>query len=286
MTDTLDFERISAPSRAAGPVSPVAGSVGERGLDRVEVHTDPRNALSAWAELEAVAPASLYQTRRWLLPWIATAGRSAGVEPMLVVAYSEGQPVVFCPFGISRHGGLRVAGFLGGKDSNTNLALFRPGHGYRRAELFSLLTMAAAEAPQRPDLFILSNQPGSWEDIANPLVESFPHQPSPSDCHRTDLVPQFDVFLKNRLSKDTRKKLRQKEKRLSEIGPLTHLQARAPDEIERILDAFVAQKRERLAEMGVAAAFDVPAARAFLERAAHGDFAQREAAIEFHAFAV
>jgi CelD/BcsL family acetyltransferase involved in cellulose biosynthesis len=76
------------------------------------VDADPERALAAWAELEAIAPGSLYQTRRWPLPWIAAAGRTAGLESMLVVGYRNNLPVVFFPLDVARHGSLWVAGFL------------------------------------------------------------------------------------------------------------------------------------------------------------------------------
>ena len=55
---------------------PAAGSLG-----RIAVYEHPADALPAWGELEAVAPASAYQTRKWLVPWIETIGRASGVHP-------------------------------------------------------------------------------------------------------------------------------------------------------------------------------------------------------------
>lgn len=254
-------------------------------LGRIDVHADPEQALAAWAELEAIAPGSLYQTRRWLLPWIATAGRAAGIEPMLVVGYRDDLPVVFFPFGIVQHRGLRIAGFLGGKDSNANLGLIRPGTAFNRADLVTLFAAAAAKAAVKPDLFVLLNQPEQWENSRNPVTDLFRHQLSPSYCHRGDLAPQFDAFLKTHLSADGRKNLRRKQKRLAEIGAVTHIQARTEDEVRRVLDAFVAQKRQRLALVGIKGTYEDPSALAFLEAAALDGIAGNGAAIELHALA-
>jgi CelD/BcsL family acetyltransferase involved in cellulose biosynthesis len=255
-------------------------------LGRIDVHGAPEPALAAWAELEAIAPGSLYQTRRWLLPWIATAGRAAGIKPLLVVGYCDDVPVAFLPLGVARRSGLRVAGFLGGKDSNTNIGLFRPGTDFNRADLQSLFAAVSAKAALKPDLFVLSNQPEQWENLGNPLIASLRHQPSPSYCHRGDLATQFDAFLRRHLSADGRKKLRQKQKRLAEIGPLAHVQAKTAQEVDRILDAFFVQKRERLTQMGAAGALDDPSTRAFLAAAAHEGLTTNSAAIELHALTV
>jgi CelD/BcsL family acetyltransferase involved in cellulose biosynthesis len=285
LRDPVNF--APRPARRAAACAAHAGWPADRQprLGHVEVHAAPEGALAAWAELEAIAPGSLYQTRRWLLPWIATAGRAAGVEPLLVVLYRDDLPIVFCPFGITARSGLRVASFLGARDSNTNLALIRPGTDLSRADLLALFAAAADRAGASPDLFILSNQPEQWEGVGNPLVTLLPHQPSPSYCHRGDLEPQFGAFLKHHLSADGRKNLRRKEKRLTEVGPLAHIRAKTTEEIQRILDSFLAQKRERLAQMGIADAFEQASSRAFLEAASEG-FAAEGAAIELHALSV
>jgi CelD/BcsL family acetyltransferase involved in cellulose biosynthesis len=286
LREAVNFGRGGARAAAGIEAHAARRTQGESRLGRVEVHADPQGALAAWAELEALAPGSLYQTRRWLLPWIATAGRAAGIEALLVVGYRDDLPVVFCPFGLARRGGLRVASFLGAKDSNANLALIRPGAELSRADLLALFAAAADRAGARPDLFLLSNQPDQWEGIGNPLVALLPHQPSPSYCHRGDLVPQFDAFLRTHLSADGRKNLRRKEKRLAEIGPIAHVRAKTAEDVSRILDAFLAQKRQRLVEIGAAGGFDDASSRAFLEAAATEGLAAEHAAIELHALTV
>src|SRR5205807_5237103 len=95
---------------------------------------------AAWAELEQIAPISVYQTRRWLRPWCETVGRAAGVEPMLVVARDrQDVPVALLPFGSRRRGLIRIVDFLGAKDSNANLGLFRPGLAWTAADIAALI---------------------------------------------------------------------------------------------------------------------------------------------------
>jgi CelD/BcsL family acetyltransferase involved in cellulose biosynthesis len=130
---------------------------------------------------------------------------------------------------------------------------------------------------------VLANQPERRENIGNPLVSAFRHQPSPSDCHRGNLEPQFDAFLRRHLSADARKNLRRKLKRLAEVGPVSHIRAKTEREVDRILQAFFAQKRERLTRMGAAGAFADPSTHAFLAAAACAGLATDGAAIELHA---
>jgi CelD/BcsL family acetyltransferase involved in cellulose biosynthesis len=256
-----------------------------RSLGRIEVYENPADASLAWAELEAIAPASAYQTRKWLVPWIETVGRQSGVCPMIVVAHgTNGSPVALFPFGIVHHGSVRLVNFLGGRDSNTNLGLIRPDTQLNKSDIVSLLRAAAHKARMKPDAFVLSNQPKSWEGVLNPLA-LLQHQRSPSECHSATLNPNGENFVDERLSADACKKLRKKRKRLSELGPVSHIVARTPDDVARIIDAFFAQKLERFRQKNISSDFEAPETRQFLLRACLDGVASDNPAIELHALA-
>ena len=152
-------------------------------LGRIDVHENLVDGAAAWSEMEALCPATVYQTRRFLLPWLATHGADACVTPMIVVAHdAQGIPVALLPFGVAKSGPARIAGFLGGADSNANVGLFRPGVDFSAADLESLLRAVAAKSRLRPDAFLLVNQPLTIEGRPNPL-DIFPHQDAASFCH-------------------------------------------------------------------------------------------------------
>lgn len=254
-----------------------------RNLGRIDVFEDPHQALAAWEELENVASASAYQTRRWLLPWIETVGRPAGVCPMIVVAHAKnGSPVALFPFGIVQSGRLRLVHFLGGRDSNTNLGLLRPGVQFDTADIVSLFRAAAVKARLKPDAFVLSNQPETWEGLPNPL-SILKNQRSPSECHSATLGPNGEAFVAERLSADARKKLRKKRKKLAEWGPVLHVVARTPEEVLRIIDAFFAQKLERFRQKNISSNFENDESREFLTAACLSGLESGSPAIELHA---
>ena len=275
-----------SPLHAARPegVREQRRAKGGRALGRIEVHDNFHAAEPAWTELESLSPGSAYQTRRWLSAWIETIGRACGAEPMLVVAYGRDRAPVACfPFGVIGHERIRIAGFLGGRDSNANIGLFRPGAAFSRSDLESVFRAAALKTEKRPDAFVLSNQPMVWEGHANPLLV-FPHQPSPSFGHASALLPDFAVYLESKLSSEARKKLFKKRKRLEkEAGPLRHLVASDRSEALRILDAFFAQKLARFTMLGIESDFEHPSARAFLERGSFDGVDVGAPVIELHA---
>ena len=266
-------QTLDAPARRADE---------SRRLGRIDIHTNPDQADAAWAFLEDTAPGSIYQTRRFLRPWIEHVGLSQGIKPMLVVAHdAAGRPVVFLPFGIRRHGPVQVAEFLGGTDSNANLGLIHPEAELSATDLRSLLQAAAARSTPCPDLFLLINQPEHWEGRSNPL-DIFPHQMSASFLHSTELSADVRAFVASRIPGDKGKKLRKKEKKLASMGAVRHLQAGTPDEVRAILDVFFAQKAERFRRKGIDSDLTSVSSRAFIEAAALDGLATGQSSVELH----
>ncbi len=222
---------------------------------------------SDWAELEALAPVSIYQTRAFLLPWIETLGAARKITPLFVAAKDRhGRTVALLCLGLQRYRGFRIASFLGGKETNFNFGLFRPGASFSVADVRALLNDAAAAlGPEAPDIFILKNQPFEWGGILNPLA-LLPHRASPSFAYATKLAADGDAFLAAKLSKDTRKKLRKKESRLTETDQLSLVSGEDPRFAGKILDAFFAEKIRRCAEKSISSDFAAATMRAFFDR--------------------
>ncbi len=267
----MTFDTIAArrPAQAAAPPCPAFAGV--------EVYADARPVLDAWAELEAAAPCSIYQTRAFVLPWVETMGRRAELEPRFAVAHDgDGRPCALLCLGLQRRGPLRVATLLGGRDANFHLPLLRRPASWTAAELRRLLREVAAGCDAaRPDLFAFANQPLSWAGLANPLA-LLPHAPSPSSAYGTVLPRTGEELFAARLSKDTRKKLRKKEQRL---GALVHRVAHTETEQRDVIATFLAQKTARFRTQGIASDFAAPEMQAFIEAASAPD----GGAIELHA---
>ena len=125
----------SAPARSPSPrrAPPPAASGPARPFARIEICEALEDARQAWTTLAQEAPASPYQSFDFARVWFATIGAAEGATPLIVVARDEsGQPVALLPFARAARGPLRFAVFLGGKDSNFNLGLFRSGGAWSR----------------------------------------------------------------------------------------------------------------------------------------------------------
>jgi CelD/BcsL family acetyltransferase involved in cellulose biosynthesis len=238
----------------------------DRAFAKVEVHRVAAAVADDWAELEALAPLSVYQTRAFVLPWIETLGAARKMTPFFVVAKDrQNQTLALLCLGVHGDRGFRIASFLGGKEANFNYGLFRPGVNFSAADIRALLTTAAtALGPEAPDIFILKNQPFEWGGSHNPLA-LLPHCASPSFAYATALAADAETFLTEKLSKATRKKLRKKETRLAEMDQLDLITGDDPHAARKILDTFFAEKLRRCAEKSIPADFVGPAARAFFD---------------------
>jgi CelD/BcsL family acetyltransferase involved in cellulose biosynthesis len=247
---------------------------------RVDVYTDPRAALDAWTELEASAPITGYQTRRFLLPWLDTLGTRRGFSAMISVARDgAGQPIGLLPLGLARRGPFQVALFLGDRQSNFNMPLIAPGVHFDRAACEAWLEQTALQAPRRVDLFLLLNLPLAWQGRENSFA-LLPHRDSPSFAHATNLSGGPAA------SKRARRKLLKKADRLGAFGEVSYERAANPDRARAILGAFLQQKLSRFSRAGLDPEFARPQMRAFLDRAVTRGLMEGRAAIELHALCV
>ena len=266
-----------SPSNRHAP-PPIARRAG-RPFARVEICEALEDARQAWTTLAQAAPASPYQSFDFARVWFATIGAAEGATPLIVVARDDsGQPVALLPFARTARGPLRFAVFLGGKDSNFNLGLFRSSGAWSPDDVAALLAAAGAQATPRLDAFLLCNQPLTWRGRANPLADANP-QPSPSFAYASALPGAFSAWLDARASKEAKKKMRKKRARLEATAPLVHSRAAGKQDIDRALAAFRAERRARTEAIGAPDPYASAAAAEFLARLA------REGVLELHTLA-
>jgi CelD/BcsL family acetyltransferase involved in cellulose biosynthesis len=272
--------RLNASARSAAPAARQQSQM----IAKVELYDDMHAAEPHWRALERRDPlATPYQQYDFLEPWHREVGRRTGVTPAVVVGFDDAsQPAVLVPLGRRRVGPLCVAEFLGGKHSNFNMAIWRRDI----AASFDRHALDALIAPQAGvDLLALRNQPESWNGVANPFLH-LPRQMAPSFGQRGALQVDFAALHRTCLSAPARKKLRKKERALARYGAVRFWQVRTQAEAEQVLDAFFAQKAERMRELGVANAFDAQGMREFITAAATEHLGDGQPTIELYACTV
>lgn len=249
-----------------------------------EILGDLAAAEALWRELEAAGVASPYQRFDWQQAYVASLPDGPSVEiRVLLVRDGAGRPALLMPLCVERRHGLRIGLGVGAKHASYCVPVMAAGAPLPSpAELRDVLREIGRAL--RLDAYVFTNLPLSWGGLANPLAEG--GRPSPSNGYRLALKPDGEATLARALSKDARKKLRQKDKKLRELGPVAHLVARTAEDVEAILASFFAHKRVRFRELGIPNPFEDPATRRFLHAAATAGLARGRPAIELHALAL
>lgn len=260
--------------RVPSPPAPAAlrREVEARPWARITAGSDLAALESDWRALEADGLVTPYQAYDWLRSYVETIGRT-GTMAFRFVRVEDGQGALLAlfPLVVTRRLGTRFAEFVGGKHANYHMALYRRGfaEALDAATARLLLTEIGAAVGEIDALFLI-NQPTHWQGIANPPARLAAGQ-SPSRAYKLALEPgDCEGTLRRSMSKHARKKLTTKRNRFAEFGRSELVQAGSSTEIERVLDAFLAQKAARFAQMGVPDPFAASAIRAFLRQAAVG----------------
>ena len=264
---------MSAVACAPGlPAAAASQRAGARGWSRICVGSEIGALESEWRQLETSGLATPYQAYDWIRPFVETVGRAEAMAFRFVrICDAEGATLALLPLVITRRHGTRFAEFIGGKHANYHMGLYRADFAEALDDDITRLLLAEAGAAiGEVDAFVFVNQPTSWQGIENPMAR-LSAGASPSRAYKLALQPgDCDGTLRRSMSKHARKKLTTKRNRFAEFGHSELVQAQDPLAVDRVLDAFLAQKAARFAQMRLPDPFADPAIRSFLREAALG----------------
>lgn len=243
----------------------------------IAIETDITGLAETWRAFEATALATPYQSYDWVRPFADTIAAAHGMTlRYALVRDADGALLALLPLSVTGRTGFRFAEFIGGKHANYHMGLYAPAFAAQLdARLTAQLLTEIGGAIGGLDALAFVNQPVTWQGIDNPAA-LLAAGPSPSRSYKLALIAgDGDATLKRSMSSHARKKLKNKHSRFRDFGPSTLTRATTPDEIARVIDAFLSQKAERFRAMGVPDPFAEPVMRAFLERGATGDGSAR-----------
>ncbi|RVU15087.1 GNAT family N-acetyltransferase [Methylobacterium oryzihabitans] len=231
-----------------------------------EVHDGLPAAEAVWREAESRPEVLMtpYQRFDWIRAYAAAFGPGERLQPRVAVLRDPGGRLrLLLPLGVCREGGLRVARPIGRRQANFHMPLFAS----REAAALSAPDLAAAlrrlGRVLGVDAFAFPHQPRAWNGCPNPLAAF--GEPAASDAFGLALDPDPEDAVRRAFSGDARKKQRQKLARLvAAHGPVEHRRAAGEAGLAAALDAFLAQKAARFAQLGLPDSFRDPAARDFL----------------------
>lgn len=269
---------MAAEHHGSTPVHPATSRI-----TRVEVMRNMAEAESVWRAFEGADFLSTpYQRFELLDAWQMTIGKHDGAEPFVVVAYDTDQrPLLLLPLVTSRENGANVARFMGGKHPTFNMGLWRREFAETAspADIDALITGIRAHR-DRVDVLAFTQQPKQWRGVQNPLI-SLGAQPSTNACPMMAMVPGCKP--EERVSNSTRRRLRNKERKLQALPGYRYFVATTDEDINRLLDSFFIIKPQRMALSKLPDVFSDPATKAFVREACLAKLPNGQRAIEIHA---
>ena len=265
----------------------IAQPAGARKVEiaRVEVFHDFASAAPAWDRLSARGASTTPFCRRdWIEAWHRHVGEPNGLRPLIALARDErDEPLFLLPLAYRPGRMFSVARYFGGAHAQLNMGVWRRDV-VTAVTAQDINSVFAAIADQHGiDLFLLLNQPASWEGRRNPLAQ-IAHQASPDEVFSVDFRGETgEQVLKTRLKPALRGVLKSKEKKLARLDGYRYFRAATAAEADRLLAAFLAQKAGHFKSQGVANVFAKPGVAAFLRAACLDGLASGNPAIELHA---
>lgn len=252
-------------------------------IARVDVIRDMAKSEPHWRAFEGPDYLSTpYQRFELLDAWQQNIGKHEGAMPFIVVASdADNQPLLLLPLVVCRENGTKVARFMGGKHPTFNMALWRRDFAetVTRTELDALVSAIRGQT-DGVDVLAFAQQPQRWQNIVNPLA-SLAGQPSTNACPMMTMTP--DCKPEDRVSTSTRRRLRNKERKLQSLPGYRYSVAATDADINRILDAFFIIKPQRMALSKLPDIFSDEATKAFVRSACLARLPNGERAIELHA---
>ncbi len=270
--------------RHVAPATVVARDSGRDTIACVTIHSDIAEVADLWRDFERHAVGTPYQHQAFVAAFAPTVMREKGIDLAIAVAHDRvGNPIILAPLAIQTACGFRIASPAGGKHVSFHMPLIAPlAAATMDANAVRGFLTQAAQSLNGIDAFVFRNLPQTWQGYRNPFA-SLAGGPSPSNGHKLALDGDGEKTLRRVLGKDTRKKLRRKQRALAAIGPLAVRKAATRAEAEIVLAAFLAQKARRFREVGIGNPFACEAVQDFLRRGTLTGLEQCQEAIGLYA---
>lgn len=251
--------------RATGRV--ISGPWGAKPEVLLSVHADFEALRTAWTSLEREADCTAFQTYAWLSAWFRNIGAREGVEPAIVVGWNaegEGDALFILPLGLKRGVfGTRLV-WLGGSfcDYQAPVLARSFSRQVRRDQFKALWTEIRAALPDH-DIVELNRLPEMIGGQSNPFLALGNVTAHASNAHMTRLQPTWDAYYGAKRSSGSKKRDKQKRRKLEESGAVELITPESREEIARTVDMLIEQKTATFARMGVANPFEKPGVRDF-----------------------
>tara|TARA_R110000868_G_scaffold877_12_gene6602 strand:+ start:9836 stop:11152 length:1317 start_codon:yes stop_codon:yes gene_type:complete len=236
----------------------------------LSVHDDLASLADIWTELEQSGDCSAFQTFAYVSAWFTHVGRTEGVTPCVVVGWDiedagagEG-PLFIMPLGLTRSTFGTKLGWLAAGVSDYQGPVLSKNFSLRvRPGQFKGLWRQIRETLPDHDIVELNSMAQKIGGQANPFMQLDGLSQHASSAHMTRFNGDWDAYYDAKRSSGSKKRDRQKRRKLEEFGETTLVTPTDTAAIAETVNTLIAQKSVAFARMGIANIFDKPGMRDF-----------------------
>ncbi|MFZ3033035.1 MAG: GNAT family N-acetyltransferase [Parvibaculum sp.] len=236
----------------------------------LSVHDDIASLAPIWKNLEKTGDCTAFQSFAFQSNWLNHIGRATGVEPCIVVgwdAQAEGEgegPLFIMPLGLIKSPiGTKLI-WMGASVSDYQGPLLAKSFGLsvRPGQFKALWKQILSLLPEH-DVVELISMPEKIGGQANPFMQLDNVNRHASSAHMTRLAPTWDEYYGSKRSSGSKKRDRQKRRKLEEFGAVELVVQQDEAAILETVDTLIEQKSASFARMGVQNMFGKPGMRDF-----------------------
>ncbi len=248
------------------------------GRTNIDVANADDAALAAYDAFCREAVHGPCQHPVWVRAWV----RETAADAIIVTVSRDGDAILKLALEVIAKGPFRIARFVGGSHANGNFAAVANGKA-AQISTSEKAAIAAALRKARPDIDLvhLSRQNPDFEGIDNPL-SGLASMQSPNISLAIDLAGGFEAVLARHNAGRKRKKFKYQFNRFKHEGGHTLIEARTPEEVERLISTFFDLKGKSLLSKGIADAFAPADIRAFFRALFQDALAEAEPPFLLH----
>lgn len=192
--------------------------IGHAGALALFLARDVASISEIWRTFQRTALYTPFQDIDWIQSWLKAAKLKPGYRPFVVLGYDKNELCFILPLAVVQtHGFVRLC-WLGQPINDYNAPLLDPGFAERCDQaLIESIWYAVYQACGHVDVQDLKRQPAGIAGAVNPFVGQDAIASS-CDAHLINLRPGWKDFYKDLRNSRSRKRLRDKKKRLSSLG--------------------------------------------------------------------